>query len=236
MTTNNERDKELVARHLDGDRDAFTEIYTDYFKRVRFEIGKVIFDFNDVPDAEQVFWMHIASRLDRWDETRGSLANFLLKSAKNKAIDWYREATSSEHKGLGPNEKVVSSDAINEKVSAEVGVLGFDELDAADRYGPGVMSDGHFRNGEPIMTVNHSDLVNELIVDETRERIAAVIRDQKPKYIPALLEVVDAGYERGALRAAAAKYGLNEQSFYSAWRVFETQIKSLLNEENDNDQ
>ncbi len=90
-----ERDRELIRRFKEGDRQAFTEIVSRYQKRV-FKLAYGFFqDKDDAMEIVQETFMRVYEKIDRFDN-ESSFKNWVLRVAYNLCIDFYRKFKSKK--------------------------------------------------------------------------------------------------------------------------------------------
>jgi RNA polymerase sigma-70 factor (ECF subfamily) len=89
-----ERERRLtrraVRRATGGDGDAMGELYTRYSGRVYGHVRRVLRDRHDAEDVTQLVFLKLIWSLDRYDERSGDFCAWLLRVARNMAIDEVR--------------------------------------------------------------------------------------------------------------------------------------------------
>lgn len=84
------RDRERVARALDGDQDAFTDLVMDYNRAVYNLTYRMLGDTVEAEDAAQEAFLRAYRSLDRYDSQR-SFKTWVLSIASHYCIDVIRK-------------------------------------------------------------------------------------------------------------------------------------------------
>jgi RNA polymerase sigma-70 factor (ECF subfamily) len=82
--------RRAVQRASDGDGEAMGELYDRYSARVYGHVRRMMRDRHDAEDITQLVFLKLASTLDRYDERAGDFCPWLLRVARNLAIDELR--------------------------------------------------------------------------------------------------------------------------------------------------
>ena len=83
-------DDELVRRHLDGHRDAFTELVRRHEDRVFALATRLMGNRQDARDATQEVFLQLLRKLDRY-ESRAAFTTWLYRVAANVCYDLLRQ-------------------------------------------------------------------------------------------------------------------------------------------------
>jgi RNA polymerase sigma-70 factor (ECF subfamily) len=90
----NDRERTLtrraVQRASDGDGEAMGELYDRYAARVYGHVRRMMRDRHDAEDITQLVFLKLIRTLDRYDERAGDFCPWLLRVARNLAIDELR--------------------------------------------------------------------------------------------------------------------------------------------------
>lgn len=76
------------ARH--GDRDALRTLYAHYAVHVRRHVAAIVRDEDEAEDVTQLVFVKLIGGLGSYDERRGEFTGWLLRVARNLAIDELR--------------------------------------------------------------------------------------------------------------------------------------------------
>jgi RNA polymerase sigma-70 factor, ECF subfamily len=79
-----------VRRANDGDGEAMGELYDRYAPRVYGHVRRMLRDRHDAEDVTQLVFLKLTWTLDRYDERSGDFCAWLLRVARNLAIDELR--------------------------------------------------------------------------------------------------------------------------------------------------
>jgi RNA polymerase sigma-70 factor (ECF subfamily) len=79
-----------VRRASDGDGEAMGELYNRYASRVYGHVRRMMRDRHDAEDVTQLVFLKLIWTLDRYDERSGDFCAWLLRVARNLAIDEMR--------------------------------------------------------------------------------------------------------------------------------------------------
>jgi RNA polymerase sigma-70 factor, ECF subfamily len=79
-----------VRRASDGDGEAMGELYDRYASRVYGHVRRMMRDRHDAEDVTQLVFLKLIWTLDRYDERSGDFCAWLLRVARNLAIDEMR--------------------------------------------------------------------------------------------------------------------------------------------------
>ena len=82
--------RRAVQRASDGDGEAMGELYDRYASRVYGHVRRVMRDRHDAEDVTQLVFLKLIWSLDRYDEHAGDFCPWLLRVARNLAIDEMR--------------------------------------------------------------------------------------------------------------------------------------------------
>lgn len=93
------RTHRVVALAAEGDRDAFRELYLRFAGPVHRHIRRIVRDEHEVQDITQLVFLKLMDALPRYDERQGAFEPWLLRVARNLAIDQIRRrrAIPAEH-------------------------------------------------------------------------------------------------------------------------------------------
>src|SRR3954468_6489633 len=82
--------RRAVQRASDGDGEAMGELYDRYAGRVYVHVRRMMRDRHDAEDITQLVFLRLIRTLDRYDERAGDFCPWLLRVARNLAIDELR--------------------------------------------------------------------------------------------------------------------------------------------------
>src|SRR3954470_16491638 len=82
--------RRAVQRASDGDGEAMGELYDRYAGRVYSHVRRMMRDRHDAEDVTQLVFLKLTWTLDRYDERSGDFCAWLLRVARNLAIDEMR--------------------------------------------------------------------------------------------------------------------------------------------------
>jgi RNA polymerase sigma-70 factor (ECF subfamily) len=82
--------RRAVRRASDGDGEAMGELYDRYASRVYGHVRRMMRDRHDAEDITQLVFLKLIWSLDRYDERAGDFCPWLLRVARNLAIDEMR--------------------------------------------------------------------------------------------------------------------------------------------------
>src|SRR3954453_5328073 len=82
--------RRAVQRASDGDGEAMGELYDRYAGRVYGHVRRMMRDRHDAEDITQLVFLKLIRTLDRYDERAGDFCPWLLRVARNLAIDELR--------------------------------------------------------------------------------------------------------------------------------------------------
>src|ERR687885_2513951 len=89
-----DRERSLTRRAVrpanDGDGEAMGELYDRYAGRVYGHVRRMMRDRHDAEDVTQLVFLKLIWTLDRYDESSGDFCAWLLRVARNLAIDEMR--------------------------------------------------------------------------------------------------------------------------------------------------
>jgi RNA polymerase sigma-70 factor, ECF subfamily len=94
-------DEELLARHLDGDRDAFTELVTRHERRVYGICLRVLGNQDDAADATQEAFLSVLRRAASF-QGGAAFSTWLYRVAVNAALDLARRRSRLRTVALEP--------------------------------------------------------------------------------------------------------------------------------------
>ncbi|MEJ2245500.1 MAG: RNA polymerase sigma factor [Acidobacteriota bacterium] len=83
-------DESLVKIFLDGDEDAFTQLYERYWLRIYIVAFQIILNLEEAQDATQEIFIKIYRSLDTWNVQRSKLSTWIYRVAVNHSIDHLR--------------------------------------------------------------------------------------------------------------------------------------------------
>jgi hypothetical protein len=232
-TMDKDKADKLVQDYLEfGDETAFNEIYRTFSKEIRGSILKQSGPGNEaVEDITQLFWEYqVNGGLAQWDKARCSLKQHLKQNAKNTAKNYFRDDKVKRIKQMPEGSRLTSMTAYEQNSDGDEGSGDYATIDRGDW---GVIDEGNYRAGSsskpsPLMGQNHADLVNDLIAEETYKEVIDIIADLKPEYHQPFFELVQEGYEHGALREKAEEYEIPYERFAKTWKRFEARVQESL--------
>jgi RNA polymerase sigma-70 factor, ECF subfamily len=82
--------RRAVRRASNGDGEAIGELYDRYASRVYGHVRRMMRDRHDAEDVTQLVFLKLTWSLDRYDERSGDFCAWLLRVARNQAIDELR--------------------------------------------------------------------------------------------------------------------------------------------------
>jgi RNA polymerase sigma factor (sigma-70 family) len=222
----------LVQDYLEfGDETAFNEIYRTYSKEAEGSIIRQAKAGNSsIEDIVQIFWTKmITGGLARWNPEKCSLRQHIKQNAKNTAKNYFRDDERKRIKQMPEGSRLTSMTAFEQNSDGE----GKGDYATIDRGDWGIIDEGNYRAGSsdkptPLLGQNHSDLVNDLIAEETYKEVIDIIADLRPQYHQPFFELVQDGYEHGALKEKAEEYGIPYSTFKSTWQRFEARVQESL--------
>lgn len=88
--THHELDRRTIERAGRGDRDALRELYEHYAVPVRRHVLAIVRDLDEADDVTQLVFLKLIGSIDSYDERRGDFTVWLLRVARNLAIDELR--------------------------------------------------------------------------------------------------------------------------------------------------
>ena len=86
----NMSDESLVRSILQGDENAFTQLYDRYRLRIYSISFRIIQDYEEAQDATQEIFFKIYRSLHQWDALRSKLSTWIYRLALNHSIDCRR--------------------------------------------------------------------------------------------------------------------------------------------------
>jgi RNA polymerase sigma-70 factor, ECF subfamily len=86
--------RRLVAEAQDGDRDAMHELYLRYAPGVRAYVGRIVGDRDDAEDLTQQIFAKLLTQLPQYQPGRAPFRAWVLRVARNVAIDHLRRRRS----------------------------------------------------------------------------------------------------------------------------------------------
>jgi len=103
-------DEELVGRTLQGDEDAFSELYERYRRPVYSTAYRIIQNCEEALDISQEVFIKLYRSLASWNPRKAKFSTWLYRLAANHAIDCWRARRRRAESGLadGPAEQVVA--------------------------------------------------------------------------------------------------------------------------------
>jgi RNA polymerase sigma factor (sigma-70 family) len=84
-------DECLVKVFLNGDENAFTQLYERYRWRIYFASLRIIHDPEESHDATQEIFIKFYRSLHRWNVNKSKLSTWIYQLAKNHSIDYCRK-------------------------------------------------------------------------------------------------------------------------------------------------
>jgi len=90
MYSNSLTDEILVKIFLDGDEDAFTQLYERYRLRIYIIAFQIIQNPEDAKDVTQEIFIKIYQSLDKWNVQKSKLSKWIYRVAVNHCIDYLR--------------------------------------------------------------------------------------------------------------------------------------------------
>jgi RNA polymerase sigma-70 factor, ECF subfamily len=84
------RTRRAIARASAGDRDALRDLYVRYSGLVYRQVRAVVRDEHEAQDITQLVFIKLIRALPRYDERQGPFSAWLLRVARNLAIDQVR--------------------------------------------------------------------------------------------------------------------------------------------------
>jgi len=158
-----ENDVALMGRVVDGDEAALAILYDRYSVVVYSAVRRILDDVGAAEEILQDIFYQLWRNASRFDFTRGSLAGWLLVTARNRAIDRLRRRSRPVTVELGENlvvlpsrlEAQVSQNEMMSKVKAFVGGLPAEQREAMElAYFRGMThSEIAEHTGEPLGTI-----------------------------------------------------------------------------------
>jgi RNA polymerase sigma-70 factor (ECF subfamily) len=107
------RVRRIVAAARAGDRDAMRQIYLRYAARVRAHVLRIVGDERDAEDVTQQVFAKLLTELDRYRPGEAPFAAWVLRVARNLAIDHLRRSR------LVPCEEVRGADDVADEAARE---------------------------------------------------------------------------------------------------------------------
>lgn len=83
-------DEILVKMFLDGDEEAFTQLYERYRLRVYIRVFQIIRNSEDAHDVTQEIFIKIYRHLDKWNGQRAKLSTWIYRLTINHSLDHLR--------------------------------------------------------------------------------------------------------------------------------------------------
>ena len=83
-------DEILVKIFLDGDEDAFTQLFERYRLRIYIIAFQIIRNSEDAKDVTQEIFIKIYRSLDKWNVQKSKLSKWIYRVAVNHCIDYLR--------------------------------------------------------------------------------------------------------------------------------------------------
>lgn len=156
-------DAALVRRVVEGDESALAMLYDRYSGVVYSAVKRIVDDTGAAEEVLQDIFYQLWRNASSFEPTRGSLAGWLLVSARNRAIDRLRRRGRAAMEELGENlvafpfqleSQIVRTDMIA-KVKSVLETLTPEQREALDfAYFEGMThSEIAQRTGEPLGTV-----------------------------------------------------------------------------------
>jgi RNA polymerase sigma-70 factor (ECF subfamily) len=90
MHTQSLTDEGLVKSVLNGDEDAFSQLYERYRRPIYSAAYRIIRNSEDAQDATQEIALKLYRSLHKWDVQKSKLSTWIYKMAANHSIDCYR--------------------------------------------------------------------------------------------------------------------------------------------------
>ena len=156
-------DVALMRRVVDGDETALAMLYDRYSRVVYSAVRRIVDDVGAAEEILQDVFYQLWRTASSFDFTRGSLAGWLLVSARNRAIDRLRRHHGAVTEELGESlvalpfhlESQISQNDMMSKVKAVLQTLAPAQQQALDlAYFEGMThSEIAERTGEPLGTV-----------------------------------------------------------------------------------
>ena len=81
-----------VQQVLDGDPEGFTYLYSRYSGPVYSYVCSIVRDRDDAADVTQQVFLKLMTAFPQYDVKRARFAAWILRVARNAAIDWLRES------------------------------------------------------------------------------------------------------------------------------------------------
>lgn len=100
-------DEDLVTKVLQGEEDAFSQLYDRYRQRIHSTVYRIVQDAAETQDATQEIFIKLYRSLSDWNPKRAKFSTWLYRLAANHAIDCWR-ARRRRHEGA--NSEAVESD------------------------------------------------------------------------------------------------------------------------------
>ncbi len=113
-------DNEILLDLINGEQFALDNLSRAYGKLIYGVINKVLCNYSEINDVDECFndvLIALWRNIDCYDNTKGSLKNFLISVAKYKAID-YKRKISKRKINLELKEEIVSI-GINENIEVD---------------------------------------------------------------------------------------------------------------------
>jgi RNA polymerase sigma-70 factor (ECF subfamily) len=86
------RTARAVRQVLDGDPEGFTYLYSRYSGPVYSYVCSIVRDRDDAADVTQQVFLKLMTAFPQYDVRRARFAAWILRVARNAAIDWLRES------------------------------------------------------------------------------------------------------------------------------------------------
>ena len=88
--TNSPSDEDLVERTLEGEEDAFSQLYDRYRGAVYATAYRITQNPEEAQDATQEIFIKLYRSLSGWDASKAKFSTWLYRLAANHAIDCWR--------------------------------------------------------------------------------------------------------------------------------------------------
>ncbi len=98
-------DEDLIARTLEGDEDAFSELYERYRQPVFATAYRILHDADEALDASQEIFVKLYRSLASWNAAKSKFSTWLYRLACNHAIDLWRGRKRGGEIQLGEEEE-----------------------------------------------------------------------------------------------------------------------------------
>jgi RNA polymerase sigma-70 factor, ECF subfamily len=83
-------DEDLVEKTLDGEEEAFSQLYDRYRQKVFGTVYRIVQDASDAQDATQEVFIKLYRYMSDWNPRKARFSTWLYRLAANHAIDCWR--------------------------------------------------------------------------------------------------------------------------------------------------